>query len=57
MKLARRAGAWRLFRWLSLDYSRKVNTMSRPKLTMKIIGCGIKAKVIFDLLSTEAPNH
>ncbi len=24
---------------------------------MKIVGYGIKAKVIFDLLSTEAPNH
>jgi hypothetical protein len=28
-----------------------------PRLTMKIVGYGIKAKVIFDLLSTEAPNH
>ena len=55
--LARKAGAWRLFRWLPHDYYRKVNTMSRPKLTMKIVGYGIKAKVIFDLLSTEAPNH
>lgn len=55
--LARKAGARRLFRWLPHDYYRKVNTMSRPKLTMKIVGYGIKAKVIFDLLSTEAPNH
>ncbi|ELE9704556.1 MULTISPECIES: DUF4225 domain-containing protein [Enterobacter] len=55
--LARKTGAWRLFRWLPHDYYRKVNTMSRPKLTMKIVGYGIKAKVIFDLLSTEAPNH
>lgn len=55
--LARKTGAWRLFRWLPHDYHRKVNTMSRPRLTMKIVGYGIKAKVIFDLLSTEAPNH
>ena len=51
--LARKPGAWRLFRWLPRDYHRKVETMSRPKLTMKIVGYGIKAKVIFDLLTTE----
>lgn len=39
------------------DFYRKVDTMSRPKLTMKIVGYGLKAKVIFDLLSTEASNH
>jgi hypothetical protein len=27
--------------------------MSTPKLTMKIVGYGVKAKVIFDLLATE----
>jgi hypothetical protein len=27
--------------------------MSKPKLTMKIVGYGIKAKVIFDLISTD----
>ena len=31
----------------------KINTMSKPKLTMKIAGYGVKAKVIFDLISTE----
>lgn len=51
--LARKPGAWRLFRWLPRDYYRKVETMSRPKLTMKIVGYGVKAKVIFDLLTTE----
>ncbi len=40
-------------RYLPADYYRKVNTMSKPKLTMKIAGYGVKAKVIFDLLSTE----
>ncbi|MGP6381692.1 DUF4225 domain-containing protein [Yersinia bercovieri] len=51
--LARKPEAWRLFRWLPRDYYRKVDTMSRPKLTMKIAGYGIKAKVIFDLLATD----
>ena len=55
--LARKPGAWRLFRWLPRDYYRKVDNMSRPKLTMKIVGYGVKAKVIFDLLSTEGNNH
>lgn len=27
--------------------------MSRPKLTMKIVDYGVKAKVIFDLLTTD----
>jgi hypothetical protein len=27
--------------------------MSKPKLTMKIAGYGVKAKVIFDLLATD----
>lgn len=51
--LARKPGAWRLFRWLPRDYYRKVESMSRPKLTMKIVGYGVKAKVIYDLLLTE----
>lgn len=51
--LSRRSEAWRLFRYLPTDYYRKVNTMSTPKLTMKIAGYGVKAKVIFDLISTE----
>lgn len=51
--LARKPGTWRLFRWLPRDYYRKVDTMSKPKLTMKIAGYGVKAKVIFDLLATD----
>ncbi|WP_145560970.1 DUF4225 domain-containing protein [Yersinia bercovieri] len=51
--LARKPEAWRLFKWLPRDYYRKVDTMSRPKLTMKIVGYGIKAKVVFDLLATD----
>ncbi|MDU4748916.1 hypothetical protein FHW04_004290 [Pantoea sp. AN62] len=55
--LARKPGAWRLFRWLPRDYYRKVDTMNRPKLTMKIVGYGVKAKVIFDLLSTDQDHR
>ncbi|WP_192951271.1 DUF4225 domain-containing protein [Pantoea vagans] len=32
--LAKKPGAWRLFRWMPRDYFREVDTMSRPKLTM-----------------------
>lgn len=51
--LAWKPGAWRLFRWLPGDYYRKVETMSRPKLTMKIVGYGVRAKVVFDLLGVD----
>ncbi|MTD37467.1 DUF4225 domain-containing protein [Erwinia sp. CPCC 100877] len=51
--LSRRPEAWRLFRYLPGDFYRKVNTMSAPKLTMKIAGYGVKAKVIFDLINTD----
>lgn len=51
--LSRRPEAWRLFRHIPADFYRKINTMSKPKLTMKIAGYGVKAKVIFDLISTE----
>ncbi|WP_410764384.1 DUF4225 domain-containing protein [Erwinia psidii] len=51
--LATKPGAWCLFKWLPRDYFRKVDTMSRPKLTMKIVGYGVKAKVIFDFLNME----
>lgn len=51
--LSGRPEAWRLFRYLPGDFYRKVNTTSKPKLTMKIAGYGVKAKVIFDLISTD----
>ncbi|QKJ87093.1 DUF4225 domain-containing protein [Paramixta manurensis] len=49
--LIRKPGAWRLFRYMPVDYYRKVSTLSRPKLTMRIVGYGVKAKVIFDLMT------
>lgn len=55
--LAKKPGAWRLFRWMPRDYFREVDTMSRPKLTMKIVGWGVQAKVIFDLLSVNEQSR
>lgn len=55
--LTRKTAAWRLFRWVPRDYYRQVDNMSKSKLTMKIVGYGVKAKIIFDLLSTEAPTN
>lgn len=49
--LIRKPGAWRLFRYMPVDYYRKISTLSRQKLTMKIVGYGVKAKVIFDLMT------
>lgn len=51
--LIRRPNAWRLFHYVPQDFYRKVSSMSRPMLTMKIVGYGLKAKVIFDLLATD----
>ena len=55
--LARKPAAWRLFRWVPRDYVRQIDTMSRPKLTMKITSYGIKAKVIFDLINDSSSNN
>lgn len=55
--LIRKPGTWRLFRYIPVDYYRKVSTLNRPKLTMKIVGYGVKAKVIFDLMTiTDRPQ-
>lgn len=51
--LIRKPNTWRLFHYLPQDFHRKVSSMSRPMLTMKIVGYGLKAKIIYDLLSTE----
>lgn len=54
--LIRKSNAWRLFHYVPQDFYRKVNSMSRPMLTMKIVGYGLKAKIIFDLLVTDKSN-
>lgn len=51
--LALRPNTFRLFRALPQDFFRQIETISRSKLTMKIVGYGIRAHVIIDLLSTE----
>lgn len=51
--LMARPGTWRLFNYISTDFYRKVDTMSRGKLTMKIVGWGVKAKVVFDLITSD----
>ncbi|WP_413715426.1 DUF4225 domain-containing protein [Serratia ureilytica] len=54
--LLRRPGTWRLFHYLPTDFYRKVETMNRPMLTMKIVGYGLKAKVVFDLMTTRTDS-
>ncbi|MCL2891953.1 DUF4225 domain-containing protein [Brenneria tiliae] len=54
--LMRKPGAWRLFHYLRSDFYRKVDSISRPKLTMKLVGYGLKANVVFDLLTTDDQN-
>lgn len=54
--LAKKPGAWRLFRWMPHDYQRRIVTMNRSTLTMKIVGDGVKAKVLFDLVSATNSN-
>ncbi|MBO1811543.1 DUF4225 domain-containing protein [Serratia ureilytica] len=51
--LIRKQNAWRLFHYVPQDFYRKVSSMSRPMLTMKIVGYGLKAKIVFDLLTTD----
>jgi len=46
----RKPEAWKLFRWLPTDYYRKIDTMDRAQLTMKIVNYGLKANVIFELI-------
>jgi hypothetical protein len=39
------------------DYYRKVSSMSMPKITMKMVGYGLKAKIIVDLIGNQEPQH
>ncbi|MBO1811588.1 DUF4225 domain-containing protein [Serratia ureilytica] len=55
--LMRKPEAWRLFRWMPTDFYRKVDTMSRPQLTIKVVNYGLKAQVVFDLLTTSEKSH
>jgi len=53
----RKPEAWRLFRYLPLDFYRKVDGMNRAQLTMKIIGWGVSARVVFDLMTTQPQQN
>ena len=54
--LIKKTNSWRLFHYVPQDFYRKVSSMNRPMLTMKIVGYGLKAKIIFDLLATDKSN-
>lgn len=53
----RKPESWRLFRYLPLDFYRKVDGMNRAALTMKIVGWGLSAKVSFDLISNASGQN
>ncbi|MHA0917326.1 DUF4225 domain-containing protein [Kosakonia cowanii] len=53
----RKPDAWKLFRWLPLDFYRTVDGMNRAKLTMKVMGWGVSAKVVFDLMSNSPAKN
>ena len=53
----RKPESWRLFRYLPLDFYRKVDGMNRAALTMKIVGWGVSAKVSFDLISNASGQN
>ncbi len=55
--LIEKPAAWRLFRYVPRDYYRRVHTMSRQKLAMKVVGWGVSAKVVFELVTDERSGN
>ncbi|MFT8209628.1 MAG: DUF4225 domain-containing protein [Symbiopectobacterium sp.] len=53
VKLTLKPDAWRLFRYIPSDYYRKINTMSRASLTLKMIGAGNKIRVMSDIYNDD----
>jgi len=53
----RKPDAWKLFKWLPLDFYRTVDDMNRAELTMKVLGWGVSAKVVFDLMSNAPAKN
>lgn len=51
--LLRKPGSWRLFHYMPNDYYRQVSSMKMPKITMTVVGYGLKAKIIIDLLGND----
>ncbi|MFP3338770.1 hypothetical protein R0J91_12365, partial [Micrococcus sp. SIMBA_131] len=50
--LTRKPESWRFFRWLRNDFRNKLESMSRPKLALRIVNYGVRGKVIVDLVET-----
>lgn len=55
--LIEKPAAWCLFRCVPRDYYRRVHTMSRQKLAMKVVGWGVSAKVVFELVTDERSGN
>ncbi|WP_411569839.1 DUF4225 domain-containing protein [Pectobacterium cacticida] len=54
VKLTLKPDAWRLFRYIPSDYYRKINTMSRASLMLKIVGAGNKIRVMSDVYKDDS---
>ncbi|MCU5772140.1 DUF4225 domain-containing protein [Erwiniaceae bacterium BAC15a-03b] len=53
LSLSLRPEAWRLYNYVSSDYFRKINTMSKAALSLNIIGAGNTIRVISDLYNND----
>ncbi|PWC14964.1 hypothetical protein B4923_02685 [Brenneria roseae subsp. americana] len=49
VKLTLKPDAWRLFKYIPSDYYRKINTMSRASLMLKMVGAGNKIRIMSDI--------
>ncbi|MBK0097504.1 hypothetical protein IBT49_16080 [Erwinia sp. S63] len=47
----KKSGAWRLFLWMSRDFYRNADTMSKPDLTLKIRGNGVGLSLKYSQLT------
>ncbi|KHN49520.1 DUF4225 domain-containing protein [Pectobacterium fontis] len=54
VKLTLKPDAWRLFRYIPSDYYRKINTMSRASLMLKMIGAGNKIRIMSDIYKDDS---
>lgn len=54
VKLTLKPDAWRLFRYIPSDYYRKINTMSRASLMLKMVGAGNKIRIMSDIYKDDS---
>ncbi|KHS89860.1 DUF4225 domain-containing protein [Pectobacterium brasiliense] len=54
VKLTLKPDAWRLFRYIPSDYYRKINTMSRASLMLKMAGAGNKIRIMSDIYKDDS---